>query len=628
MKTDVLILGGGIAGCWAAIAAARRGVKVVIMEKAATKRSGAGGSGCDHWLSTPNPCSKITPEEAVEWELESSNKYVNALSRYIAAREGYETLLEMEEMGGKIRDTDDEFAGAPFRDEASKFLFAYDYENKLHFRVWGSDFKPKLYKECKRLGVKILDRVMVTELLTQPTQDSNQVIGAIGFRTRTGESLIVKAKATIHCLSRHQRNWVFSSEMRGISTFRPPQITGAGHAMAFRAGAEFTMMEKSFLLGYGSPYSFPPFGTGTHFTSWFPATIIDAKGKNIPWVDRDGNPIENVADRTRPAPGQKYLGEKATSYGYKSPELIPDLKKRILQGEYVLPLYADLTQMPESERKVIWGLMIGQEGKTKVPVLKTLNEAGFDPSQDMLQNYEMLEGGRISQTNTSDRVGGELWTSGGPIVDWNLMTTLPGLFCAGDALFGANYHHHAAVTGRYAGRKAASFASTTPEITVDHKQIDNAMAYIYAPTKRKEGIEWKELNFGIARVMRTFCAEYKNEELLSIALHNLEQIERVEVPKLYAPDPHKLMRSLEVIDILACSKMIVHASLARKASSESLSFKRIDYPEVDPSIWHKWVTIKMNNGVVLNGERPLDYWGPLNEGYELHNQSKLLGERT
>src|SRR5512139_3237901 len=49
IDTDVLVIGGGIAGCWAAISAAPKGVRVALVEKSATIRSGAGGPGCDHW---------------------------------------------------------------------------------------------------------------------------------------------------------------------------------------------------------------------------------------------------------------------------------------------------------------------------------------------------------------------------------------------------------------------------------------------------------------------------------------------------------------------------------------------------------------------------------------------------
>ena len=67
VEIDVLVLGGGIAGCWAALSAVKKGVSVAIVEKGATIKSGAGGSGCDHWESAAtNPCSGVTPEELTE----------------------------------------------------------------------------------------------------------------------------------------------------------------------------------------------------------------------------------------------------------------------------------------------------------------------------------------------------------------------------------------------------------------------------------------------------------------------------------------------------------------------------------------------------------------------------------
>lgn len=64
LECDVLVLGGGLAGCYAAIAAARKGQKVILMEKGATKRSGSAGSGFDHWESAcTNPGSQVTPKE-------------------------------------------------------------------------------------------------------------------------------------------------------------------------------------------------------------------------------------------------------------------------------------------------------------------------------------------------------------------------------------------------------------------------------------------------------------------------------------------------------------------------------------------------------------------------------------
>ena len=54
---------------------------------------------------------------------------------------------------------------------------------------------------------------------------------------------------------------------------------------------------------------------------------------------------------------------------------------------YQLPFYADLSRMPEMERKVIWGMMVGEEGKTKIPVLQNYTERGFNPEKHRLQSY-------------------------------------------------------------------------------------------------------------------------------------------------------------------------------------------------------------------------------------------------
>lgn len=619
ISTDVLVLGGGIAGCWAAIGAAKKGLKVAIMEKGATIRSGSGGAGCDHWVYVANPCSNIAPEEMVDAELASNGGYTNAISRYIASREAYDTLLELEAMGGKVRDAEDEFKGAEFRDEKTKFCFAYDYENKLHFRVWGTTFKPALFNECKRLGVEIYDRTQATSLLTEGGKQGARVMGATGLNVRTGEFTVFKAKATVMCLSRPQRIWEFSSELSGFCSLRPQTDIGNGHAMAWRAGAEFTMMEKSRTGPQGIAPGYPQYGQGNPFNTWLPCTMVDANGKEIPWVDRDGRILTSLSQRTRPASGQKFMGERATAYQYRRPHIIPDLHERIKRGEFTLPLYADLPSMPEMERKVIWGLMVGEEGKTKIPVLQTYSEAGFAPDKDLLQNYQMRAPSQLAK-GPSYRTFGEGGDAGGLVVDWDLETSLEELYAAGDQLFGGNYHHHAAATGRYAGRKAADCARKVTEPVITRKQIDDEKARVYAPIKRREGITWKELNAGSAQVMQNYCGNDRNEELLKIGLISLKELEGDIASRVYAGDPHKLGRTLDAIDIITASQMIIQSCLARKASSGFLNFYRIDYPEVDPPEWHKWLTVKLENGEVKVGELPIDFWGPLKQNYEAYNK--------
>ncbi|MBW1799487.1 MAG: FAD-binding protein, partial [Deltaproteobacteria bacterium] len=347
VSADVLVIGGGLAGCHAAISAAKRGAKVVVFDKAPVIRSGSGGAGIDHWHDVCTcPCCKIAPDEMMALGAAHTmgpGGYTSGHTSYINCMESFDTLLEVEKMGLKIRDEDDEFAGAEFRDEETKILFAYDYENKHTVRIQGALLKPVLYNELKRLGVDIHDHVMGTSLLTDGGKPGARVTGATGIHVRTGEFYIFKARATVLATAQPSRLWVFSSELLGSNAeHADPNCVGDGHAMAWRAGAEFTLMEKSAITG--GPFRYPAYGGGNWHNTWYPCTILDADGKEVPWVDRDGRVLKTVSERCRPAPGQRLftVGPAAGPYETRAPGLIPDLHERIKKGEYTLPLYADL----------------------------------------------------------------------------------------------------------------------------------------------------------------------------------------------------------------------------------------------------------------------------------------------
>jgi len=606
IDVDILVIGGGIAGCWAAISAARSGAKVAIVEKGDVIRSGAGGPGCDHWCNVPaNPHSKVDPDEWAKVLTERPGvlgplmkgpikaSYANGIGNQIQCREDYDTLLEMEQMGGKIRDTDDEYMGAEGRYDDTKFMFSPrvspDHSTEVVIRIWGTTFKPALKKECKRLGVQIFDRVMVTSLLTEGGIQGAKVVGATGLNGRTGEFMIFKSKAAVLATAGNWSLWMLNTELSGYNTFRSRTITGDGIAMAWKAGAELTLTERTGILMLGTGYKHTWYG-GAGDASYENIQLVDANGKKLPW------PVQGWPDGGAMRP---------------SPEDMEKIRKGVLTGEYALPFYGDFPAMPEIERNVTWNLMLGEESTTKI-IIDTYNQAGFDPSKHLLQNYQFIEGNSPAHWRTA---GG-----GGPVVDWDLKSTLDGLYVAGEQMFSAGDHSYAAATGRYAGRKAAAYAKHTGETKISRDQITLEKARVYAPIKRTEGIEWKELHAGIARAMQYFCSEYKTESLLNMGLDTLKDIEENHVPRLYALDPHKLMRSIEDLSLLTHGQIVLNASLARKASSNVLFFHRIDYPEIDPSEWNKFVTVKLQNGTVKAGELPLDYWGDLKENYEAHNK--------
>jgi succinate dehydrogenase/fumarate reductase flavoprotein subunit len=627
IDTDILILGGGIAGCMAAIAAAKSGQEVLLVEKGATKMSGAGGSGCDHWESAAtNPCSKVTPEELTRAMLDDNDGFNNGISHYIECREGYDRLLDIERMGGKIRDTDDEFRGAAFRDEKTRLLFAYDYVNKYTLRVWGTTFKPAMYKELKHLGVKIIDRVMVTSLLTGTRKQENRVIGATGIHTRTGRFYIFRAKASIMCLSRPSRVWLFSASLPGLCEFRPPQCVGDGHAMGWRAGAEFTMMEKSVGAEFSaSGRSYPPYAAGNNHNTWYGASIIDSAGREIPYADRDGNILTKVSDRFKPSPGQKFFLKGGSvdnpKYDYQGPETLP-YSDMIAKG-YKLPFYADLSGLPESERKVIWGMMVGEEGKTKIPVYQNYTESGFDPEKHVIQCYGT--GWTSAEFLPDER---QLFgLPGGFLNDWNLSTNLEGLFAAGDSLYASNCYGHAAATGHYAGRHAAGYAAGIKKLKPHRNQVNTEKERVYGPIHNQpsDSIGWKELNMGVSKIMKNYCGEVKHDELLKIGLKQLTDYENIITSETYAYNPHELVRLLEVFDILTVSEIILNSCLRRKSSSKPLCFIKSNSSEISDA--QRLITIRQTSSEILTRELNTDFFGNLNENYERYNK-KYINEKS
>ncbi|UCD08122.1 MAG: FAD-dependent oxidoreductase [Dehalococcoidales bacterium] len=609
---DVLVLGGGVAGCHAAINAANQGAKVIVVDKGPVKRSGCSGAGVDHWhAACTNPCCKISPEEMVE-EHEYCGGYSygelgNGISCYITCKEGWDALQDVEKMGVPVRDVNDEFAGAEFRDDETRLMFAYDYENRHIIRIaGGGNIKPAMYEEVKRQGVEIYDFVMATGLLTEGGKQGARVVGATGVNLRTGEFYIFRAKSTFLSMGSVNTLWAFSTELRGA--FSEPTQTGDGSAMAWRAGAEFNMLEGGGQSSGGLGYI--PHTVGNAHNTWFACNIVDANGKEVPWIDRDGKLLKTLFERYELAPGQKFfIHVRGSPYELREPMLIRDLPERIMKGEFELPLYADLPGMPEDERRAIYGLMVGNEGGTRYGVYDVYTKAGFDPDKDMPQS-SILPPDMYTFMPWWRGIGVRQWRTGGGgglVCDWDLKTNLEGLFTAGLQGPGGD-HSAAACTGRYAGRKAAEYARTTNMPDINQNQVEVEKARVYAPVMRERGMGWKELKAGLCRIMQDYCGEYKSEKTLKLGLELFNSISESEAASVYARNPHELGRALECLNHITIGEMVMHASLARKASSKSLGFSRLDYPELDPPEWNKFVTIRLKNGGVQTDERPLRWW--------------------
>lgn len=610
---DVLVIGGGLAGCFAAIQAAQRGCSVIVVEKGATVRAGAAGTGIDHWMySVTNPSCTITPEECLEFFC--LDPFASRHSQYIVNNEAYEALLDLEEYGIKTRDEKGVFDGTPMKDPKTGLLFAYDYDTKYCIRLYGSKLKPMLHRKMCQLGIRIYDRVMATRLLNEDGQVGRRVVGATGVGTRDGGFYVFSAKATVLATAKPMRLWALDSEKVGSnSTHDDPNCAGDGDVMAWLAGAKMTLMERTQPCSAGMRY--PAYGAGNCSNTWYPCNMVDAHNQPLRWVNEKGETDMDVDKRSRVPEGSRLVATHSEDPRCRGHKADPMLAEHIRSGEMKLPLYADMTTLPEHERRAIWDLMLRNEGKTRTALVDKLTRCGFDPEKDMLQ-------APIQRPEVTARLGA-LWMDmeqapsvretsffnfGGVVVDWSLRSSLEGLFAAGNQIAGMEGASSAAATGRYCGRSAAYYTKEAPLVAPDEQQIAAEKARVYAPLDNESDYGWKEIQIGVCRVMQNHLGAVKTREIMELGQWWLDSIQKNELAQVMINNPHDLARALDVDMRIEVGKLMMEASLRRKGSRPELGFERIDYPQVRPLEEEGFKTICRTADGIQEEDLPFDWW--------------------
>jgi succinate dehydrogenase/fumarate reductase flavoprotein subunit len=242
IECDVLVIGGGIAGCFAAIKAREKGLNVTLTDMGYAGYTGATRQALLGFF-VYNP----------EWgaDLNACMEAITLKGEYLNDREWTEIVLK--ESWQVYQDL--KSWGADFRIESEQyFLKKYPPFTILPLGEYGTG--PACRKRAEATGVKIIDRTMVTDLL----KHDGRVAGAVGFSLYTGDLYIFKAKATV------------------LATGFTSIVSGDGDAIAYRAGAEITSKEF--------PYTWPGAG-GT--SGW---REVAARNVFMRFVDAEGNPID------------------------------------------------------------------------------------------------------------------------------------------------------------------------------------------------------------------------------------------------------------------------------------------------------------------------------------------------
>ncbi len=242
IETDVLVIGGGPAGAWAAIAAAARGASVTLVEKGFCGTSGATApSGTGLWH---------VPRDAAAREKAKASRY--AMGGELAEHAWMDRVLEQTWLN---TETLTEWG----------YPFPIDTEGQLQrTSLQGPEYMRLMRKKVKESGARVLDHSPALELLTDENGD---VAGATGLTRTTGETWVARAGAVVITTG----GCAFLSRALGCNV-----LTGDGYLMAAEVGAELSGMEFSNAYGLGPSFSSV---TKSLFYNW--ATFYDRDGVAI-----------------------------------------------------------------------------------------------------------------------------------------------------------------------------------------------------------------------------------------------------------------------------------------------------------------------------------------------------------
>lgn len=229
IHTDVLIIGGGTAGCYGAVTISQNSnLSVVIAEKANIKRSGCLAAGVN--AINAYIVKGRTPEDYVSYATEDAKGIVRKDLLLTAAERFNSVTAAMEELGLVI-----------LKDEEGN----YAARGNRNIKINGENFKPLLAKAVKEASnVTVLNRVNVTDLIVE----ENEVKGAIGFHIL--EDIVYEIRARKVLMATGGAAGLYRPNNPGFSRHKmwyPPFNTGAGYAMGILSGAEMTSFEMRFI---------------------------------------------------------------------------------------------------------------------------------------------------------------------------------------------------------------------------------------------------------------------------------------------------------------------------------------------------------------------------------------------
>jgi adenylylsulfate reductase subunit A len=604
VETDLLILGGGMAACGAAVEAAywakQNGLKVTLVDKAAVDRSGAVSQG------------------------------LSAINQYIGLRDGANSVKDYvdyvrNDLMGVTRE--DLVANIARHVDSTVHLFekwglpiwkdekgAYVHEGRWQLMINGESYKVVVAEAAKNAllqsGVgQIFERIFIAG----PLMDGDRCAGAVGFSVRENKVYVFKAKATLVAMGGAVHVFKPRSSGEGLGrAWYPPFNTGSAAYFTIKAGAEMTCQEVRFI-----PVRFKDaYGPVGAWFLLFKSRATNAMGGNYMVERKEELEKWGPYGRVKPIPAnlRNYLGMLDVQEGkgplymrteeamaaiaqqYKDDPKAFAKKKKELESE----AWEDFLDMTISQA-LLWAATNVQ------PEEKSSEIAASEPL--FIGSHSGATGAWVSgpeDLQTAESKGQYFW-------GYANMSTVKGMFCAGDAS-GASSHKFSSgshAEGRIAAKSAIKFiVENNAAPKVDQAQIDAQLKEVLKPLETYEQfskstsdpevnpnyIRARMFMFRLQKIMDEYAGGVSsqfttNKPSLERALELLGFLKE-DSEKLAAADLNELMRCWENIHRMMQAESHVRTVLFREETRWPGYYFRADTPKIDEQNWHVFANCK------------------------------------
>ena len=578
VNTDILVIGGGFGGCGATYESRYwgRDLKVTLVEKANIERSGA----VAHGLSAIN-CymgmrwNENQPEDHVRYARGDLLGIVREDIVYDNARHVDSTVHKFEEWGLPI-----------MKDPKTGH---YLREGKWQIMIHGESYKPIIAEAARKAASEVYNRIMVTHLLMDKTKP-NRVAGAVGFSVRSGDFYVFRAKAVI--VGAGGASHIYRPRAIGEGTGRTwyaPWSSASAYGLLIPTGAKMTQMENRIVLarfkdGYG------PVG------AWF--LLLKSVATNAAGEQYEAKWLEH----TKAIVGEKYTNSQPFPTCLRNHAMLEEMKAGrgpiYMQTQRVL----DTAEKEEIGWEDFLDMTIGQ-----AVVWASQNIDPKEKPSELITSEPYVMGSHATCSGA--------WASGPEDCapddyqwGYNRMTTVEGLFGAGDTLGGAPHKFSSGsfTEGRLAGKSAVRYIRDLKggQPQIDENEINRLKEAVFKPLENYK-LGRNEIVAGtvspsyllplhglqrLEKLMDEYVGGYStfyvtSKPLLERGLELLAML-REDLEHLGAEDLHQLQRAWELHHRTLTAESVTQHTLFREETRWPGYYYRADCPKLDDTDWH------------------------------------------